>query len=436
MFAWFPLGDLLRKLGDGDPRLVLVRDVLLVLGSIALIAKYAPWRDVTVAFRGWWLPLALCFLYFGATGAQSINSWQIPLSGLRLYFGFLPLLAVGWVVGRDPVLLRRTLLVVCTVLCLGSLLGVFQAVIGPDFLAPPRSLDYFRHLDLQRITVGQIGPAVFQPSGPFVETGRFANWALITFVAGLALVGRRDLGRARFMIVTIGAAALMASSGRTVILAAIVLAIATAVWRYRAQRRTIVRSVAAFACMLVPLVAVGYLLAPQEVESRAEYLSLSLNPLSGTSEITQRPIFYPTTAFRAIGVGGLFGRGVGAQSLGTQYLQGVARPNTFGEGGFSTVAVETGFLGLVAWVAWTWTWCRKLRLLKERASRENALPVAVIGFAVTLVFFVLFWLGINAIQDFVLNGFVFFSTGLAMALATAAETVEGDRSVDDWEVNV
>ena len=429
LLAWFPFSDLLRKLGQGDPRLILGRDILLVIGSVALAMRMPVWRDVIRVFRGWWWPLILCIGYFVATGAQSIDSWKLPLSGLRLYFGYLPLIAVGWYVSINHERRRRAVFWIGVVLCLGTALGVVHAILGPTFLAPSASLDYFKHLDLQRLTTGQSGPAVFQPSGPFVEPGRFANWAFVTFVVGFALFEQTELGRSRFLVLAVGALGVLAASGRAILLASVVLTLAMVAWHFRGRRGRGLRVAGAVVIVVLPLVSVAYVVAPDVVSSRVRFLSLSLNPLSSTSEISTRPAFYPKITARAVEEGGLFGRGVGEQSLGTQYLSGVKREATFGEGGFATVAVETGFVGLCLWVAWTWMWCRHLRRLSAEAAEADAGSVAVIGYAITVVLFLLFWLGINAIQDFVLNSTVFLGTGIAMGLSRGQhEIVDGDTS--------
>ncbi len=417
LLLWFPVGDLLRKLGSGDPRLVLGRDVLLYGGAVLLAAQYRLWRPVVQAMAGWWTPFLACVGFFVATAARSgFGSLAIPLSGLRLYFGYLPLLFVGWFIAQDPKRLARTVGFVATVLSVGTLVGVYQAMVGPDFLAPRADSTFFRHLDLLRRTAGQTGQAVFQPTGPFAEPGRFANWALVTFVVGLVLVSRRSIGRWRFVCLTIGITGLLIAAGRTVLITSALIPLAMVLGRDIPSGVGVRRVVPPIAFALLALL-VASVAVPQIVQPRVEFLSRSLNPFKRDSELSTRPGVYIGGASTSIGRGGLFGRGVGDQSLGRQY---VASDEYFslGEGGFSTVALETGVIGLGLWLWWTAGWSAQLLGLRRRVDSEYRTAVSAVAFATVFILFVKFWLGVSAIQDYVLNAFLFASWGMAIGLSS------------------
>src|SRR5205085_9600123 len=158
LLVGFPVGDLIRKAGTGDPRLILLRDVLLVGGVVMLSARARLWRDVASACRAWLLPLAgfgAWFLVASVNSAVFANV-RVPLIGARLYFEYLPLIGLAWYVAQDPVRLRRTITFVATVLCLTTIVGVAHAVAGPNFLPGTKAnTELFTHLDLQRATTGQ-----------------------------------------------------------------------------------------------------------------------------------------------------------------------------------------------------------------------------------------------------------------------------------------
>lgn len=420
MVVWFPLGDLLRKLGTGDPRLAAGRDVLLLGGVIALSARHPLWKPVLREMRGWWPSFLLCAAFFCATAVKSgLSSFAIPVSGLHLYFGFLPLLFVGWYSAQNSRRLGAVVGFCAVVLCAGVALGVYQAFVGPTFLAPAKASAVFSHLDLVRLTNGQTGSGVFQPTGPFAEPGRFANWALVTFILGLSLLGRRSIGAWRFAVVAVGSIGILAASGRTVLITSALVPLAMLAARAPWQRIRVQRVVQ----VIVSILAVALLaraMFPSLVEPRLEFLTRSLNPFSGTSEISTRPGTYLGGTTDSIGAGGIFGRGVGDQSLGRQYILGDTY-SAIGEGGFSTVAVETGFVGLVLWLVWTGTWSARLLRLRKRVQREHYLSVTAVAFGTIFILFVKFWLGISAIQDYVLNSALFFAWGVVIGLASAAQ---------------
>jgi cell division protein FtsW (lipid II flippase) len=161
-------------------------------------------------------------------------------------------------------------------------------------------------------------------------------------------------------------------------------------------------------------------LFPTLIEPRVDFLTRSLNPFSQTSELSTRPNIYLSAVSDSVGYGGLFGRGVGDQSLGRQYILG-GNSNAVGEGGFSTIAVETGIVGLVVWIWWTGSWSLRLLRLRRRVAPEHFMTVSAIAFGTTFVLFVKFWLGISAVQDYVLNAGLFFGWGVAVGLVAKSE---------------
>ena len=80
---------------------------------------------------------------------------------------------------------------------------------------------------------------------------------------------------------------------------------------------------------------------------------------------------------RGIDIGGLVGQGTGRESLGKQYLYGDSEGATGGsyqvEGGYASIAVEWGAVGLALWTLWTLAWLyRQWRCI--RAAPSGSLP--------------------------------------------------------------
>jgi cell division protein FtsW (lipid II flippase) len=248
-----------------------------------------------------------------------------------------------------------------------------------------------------------------------------------------------SLKRWRYPVVVVGALGVLTASNRTVVVSSGALAALLLLRHVRIDVRRAGRAAAVILVAVGATVLVLQSFLPSVVSSRAQFLGLSLNPASGSSELSTRAPGYVTYTARSIGYGGTFGRGLGSQSLGRQYIRGATPFQSFYEGGFVTVAVETGLIGLVVWITWTSLWVRRLWGLARTAPAEIAGAVATIAGAVMMLWFVNFWPAIAAVQDYVANAAVFFSCGLAVALAAGnyreVAPVPSDHRVSDGIAN-
>src|SRR5207342_817754 len=107
------------------------------------------------------------------------------------------------------------------------LVGIIQAQVGPDFLRPTlvTEASQLLRLDLTRTH------DVFQPTGTFVDAGRFGAMAILTYVSALALLVlayRTSTRRGRTFAVIgviVAAAAIWAHSGKADIIVAVAIAV-------------------------------------------------------------------------------------------------------------------------------------------------------------------------------------------------------------------
>ncbi len=417
LLVMFPLGDYLRKAGSGDPRLILSRDLLLIVGVVVLTTR-VPWRDVLEANAAWLRPLAVFVAWFGVGAVNSalFQNVQVPFVGLRLYFEYLPLIGVGWYVARDATRLRRAVVFVSVVLCATTYLGLLQSVLGPGFLANANAnSDLFTHLNLLRRTAGQTAGQVFQPTGLFVEPGRFADWAFVNFAFGLALVPHRGLRWWRFVVPVIGALGLFAASNRTTIVAAVILALIVALRQSRIDSSRAIQIAFALTLGIATLAVVTRTYFPEQFESRVQFVGNSLNVTSASAEGSTRVPAYAVELYSDIGKGGLVGRGAGTQGLGRQYL-GSERNTQLTEGGFAVIMVETGVMGFLLWIFWTGSAWRFARRAAERFEGSVGQTMSTLATALAVQLFVIMFIGISAVQDFVFNSWLFLVLGFVAAV--------------------
>lgn len=432
----FPLGDIARKLGTGDPRLILARDVLLISGTVLLAVHAHPWRDVITMCRPWLRPLRVFALWFGlaAVNAAVFTNPKVPLVGLRLYFGFLPLLACGWYVAQDRDRLRRAVIFGTILVCAATIVGIVQGVLGPRFLAGSTpNTDYFTHLDLLRSTAGQTAGLVFQPTGLFVEPGRFANWAFVNLAIGLALLPHKSIRLWRFVVPLVGALGLFAASNRTTIVAGLLLAVVVGLRQTRVDSARAARITVTILLLVSSLALLMKAFYPAQFEARIQFVGNSLNVTSSRAEGATRIPSYFRELASDIGKGGLIGRGAGTQGLGLKYLGANTRTSQLTEGGFASIMVETGVIGFLLWVYWTqraWSVTRRYARELPGPFGQSALTLST---AIAVQLFVNFFIGINAIQDFVFNAWLFFVIGLVAGFATVARKRDAGSDVEPGE---
>ena len=116
-------------------------------------------------------------------------------------------------------------------------------------------------------------------------------------------------------------------------------------------------------------------LVPDLFTSRLDWYTQTLDPRSSENEWSFRWDSYGGDTRRGIDIGGLIGQGTGSESLGKQYLYGDSEGAPAGsyqvEGGYASIAVEWGAVGLALWTLWTLAWLyRQWRCIRAAPSGQ------------------------------------------------------------------
>ena len=222
---------------------------------------------------------------------------------------------------------------------------------------------------------------VFQPTGTFVDAGRFGTMAMLTYVSALALLlltHRTSSARGRAFAVIgviVAAGAIWAHGGKTGIIVAAVIAVMAALAPAFSDRRLAVGRATVAVALVVGAVLLMFRLFPQLSTNRVAYLSEQLDPRVSTNEWQSRINSWRGATIEGVRIGGAMGAGTGAGSLGLQYLgegssvTGVEQV----EGGYASVGQQWGVIGLLLWLGWTIAWTGRLwrcsRVARGRRSR-------------------------------------------------------------------
>jgi hypothetical protein len=163
------------------------------------------------------------------------------------------------------------------------------------------------------------------------------------------------------------------------------------------------------------------------------WYSTTLDPRSANNEWSFRWDSYSGDVIRSLELGGLIGEGTGQESLGKQYLFGDQESSGNDlyqvEGGYASVIVEWGVIGVLLWLAWTVTWMvRQIRTV--RATRNGPLPnigpVVVVWTAFFL--FIGFVVGYQVFQNYIANAYFWLFSGLLFGAAAKAGEKTAERT--------
>lgn len=415
-FLWLPFEDFARKFADNDIRVFLVKSVLLAIALIVLVPRLKGcWRR---PLGSAWGPLmAVLAIAFIMSVPGAFRSPQLPLVGIYLRFFFLLLVPVGVLLASNAEWLRVTFrgltwsaIVVCG-------MGIAQAIVGPEFLNPAVVDPKLHHLTIVKNLAG--GQELLRPAGPFVDATRFASMTTVAIVISVCTwrLGRTPRERSLGLVgLGVALGAMLVAAGRADAFAGIGIALAGVLgYVDRRQRRQAARTLGLLAVVVVTLVAVGGG-AGGSGSKALHYMVDTANPFSAQSDLRPRLGIYAADAARGVADGGVIGRGTGTQTLGVQYLSNVQQPDRT-ESGWASVALEWGFLGLVAWCVWVFAWVR--RGWQAVTSRAEA-PVAPIAWVLFLLVVtntcVLFWLGNGQFDNYIMNAFFWLFSGMLFSV--------------------
>ncbi|MHB8589529.1 MAG: hypothetical protein ACYDA0_11855 [Candidatus Dormibacteraceae bacterium] len=431
LLVWLVFEDLLRKMSGNDIRVYFIKDLIYVLLLIALLRDRrarGAWREATgrsrlplYALMGWAVIMAV---------PAAFTDWRLPVIGLRLDFFYAPLVVAGFLLARASTrLLARALTLIALVGGTACAIGIVQAILGPTFLAPSGPTPGLINLILLRS-----GGTVYEPTGTFVDPGRFASMAVIAVgVSAAAFI--LATGRSRAVALAtlfVSAIAVWLTGGRaTLVQAAFLLILAAAPVVLSKHRRSLtVAGVVAVATVVV--IAGAAVLFPRLLTSRFAWYSSTLNPFSSQNEWAFRWHLYSSNLERAVNLGGWFGMGTGQESLGKQYIYGGSQYSTKGlyqiEGGYAAVAAEWGLVGLLLWLAWTLSWVgRQLKVVWALRDQPVGHAGLVLVGWIFLFLFLGFVAGFQVFQNYLANAYFWLLSGMVFGLASIRlAQVEGD----------
>ena len=428
--VWLVVEDLVRKLAANNLAVYFVKDLIylaLLLGLFSSASILQAWRAATGQIR-----LVLYALVSWAvimSVPAVLNDWRLPLVGLRLDFLYVPLVAAGYLLVQPISKLQPRLVALSILGGAASAVGIAQAMLGPEFLAPTEPTPGLIHIELVR---GLEGSApVYRPTGTFVDPGRFASVAVLALAVGLAafLIVK---GSRRLLVlasVLAAAGAVWVSGGRaSFVVGACLVALAAIASGFGERHPALGRAgmVAALGLGAIFLISA---LVPDLFTSRLDWYTQTLDPRSSENEWSFRWDSYGGDTRRGIDIGGLVGQGTGRESLGKQYLYGGPQGTPAGlyqvEGGYASIAVEWGAVGLALWSLWTLAWLyRQWRCIRAAPSGPlRAMGLVLWGW---MIFFLVigFFGGLQGYQNYVPNAYFWLLSGVIFGLPRLADFSE------------
>ena len=427
LLAWFMVEDLIRKYLGNDIRVYFMKDglyLMLVVGLLVDPAVRGVWKRATGSVAVWLY--AMIAWSFVLSIPMAFVDWRIPLIALKLDWQYVPLVVAGYLLASEEGGVRRLLAGFVLLGMPVCLVGIIQAQLGPDFLRPTvvTEASHLLRLDLTRTH------DVFQPTGTFVDAGRFGSMAMLTYVSALALfllAHRTSTGRGRAFAVIgviVAAGAVWAHGGKTgIIVAAAIAAIAALAPAFSDRRLAVLRATVTVALVL-GAVLVMFVLFPQLSANRVAYLSERLDPGVSTNEWQSRINGWRGATIEGARIGGVIGAGTGAGSIGLQYLgEGSSTGVEQVEGGYAAVGQQWGLIGLLLWLGWTMAWAGRLWRCSKGA---RGTPFGGVGLLITswvvIFLFVSFVGGFQSFQNYYANAYLWIFFGIVFAFPAIVES--------------
>jgi hypothetical protein len=432
--GWLLFEDLARKFLGNNMAIYFAKDTLLLIVYISFFAAYRRKDPDLHSFRPPFLSVLLAFVWYAALQVFNPASSSIfyGLLGIKLYFYYIPLIFVGYALINSEADLRKFLNVNLGLMLIIALLGIVQSILGPRFLNPEVIADDIRLLS-ETYRVSAAGVRAYRPTSIFVSTGRFADllivaWFLVFGFSGFLLLRGRRGRLFAFLALAVAAAACVMCMSRGVFLWSIISAAVGsaaflwgAPWRHGEALRAI--RVLQRAALGIGLAVVLLLFAyPDALLSRLAVYSETLDPRSPTNELVHRARDYPLQNFLAAFdyPRWPYGYGIGTVSLGGQYISRFfhTRPSVGGvEGGFGTIVVEMGILGLVLWIAVSATIAFSAWKVVRGLKGSPQFPLAFMMFLYAVVLLLpMTFVSMDAYQDFILNAYLWLLLGVLFRL--------------------
>jgi hypothetical protein len=344
---------------------------------------------------------------------------------------------VGYALVRSEEDLRRLLVWNLVLAGVVSIIGIIQAIVGPDFMNPATMAPEIAVLGrLYRDTPS--GAQLLRPDSVFVSDGRFALFLIQMWILGLGttvyLVSRLRRGR-RYVMLGLGAlaGAILLSGSRNTFVHAIVAALVVLYASLRggalSQRAGLARVMSGIrrvALLVAVAMAILILFFPEDIGSRWAFYSETLLQPGPGNEVARRAWTYPISELlKSFDQGNwLYGHGTGTASLGVGYvvlLLNKPRPGIGVESGYGCLLLEMGILGPILWIVWSGA---LLHSLWKVVRRLRGTPLYSLGFAILwFVFLILFpftFGGLQSYQNFIVNAYLWLLVGVLFRLPDLA----------------
>jgi hypothetical protein len=443
LLVWLLVEDFARKFLGNNMATYFAKDALVLLVYLSLFLAWRKKDPRAIAFRPPFMAVLLVLVWFGAMQVFNPASTSIffGLMGMKLYFYYVPLIALGYSLVDSEASLQRFFYINLGIMLVIALLGIAQSILGPRFLNPEVMPDDIRLLSETYRVAPISGVRIYRPTSIFVSIGRFSNmliinWLMVFGFSGYLLLRRRR-GRA-FCFVALGVTAagcLMCGSrgvfmwtlGSTIL--GTIAFLWGAPWR-QGEALRIVRTLQRALLGIALAVIVLLFTYPDAFLNRIAVISETLDPRSPSSELVHRANDYPLANF--LGAFNYdrwpYGYGIGTASLGGQYVMRffhVRAPETPVESGYGCLVLEMGIVGLCLWIAMSvavvlsgWKVVRGLK----------GSPFFPLAFMLCLYSFILLvpmtFTGIQAYQDFVMNAYLWVLLGILFRLPKLAQAAQ------------
>jgi hypothetical protein len=436
--AWLLSEDLVRKYLGNNMAIYFGKDFLIGVTYVSFL--FSARRTRLAFFRPPFLLALSVFFWLGMVQVFNPNSPSIfyGLMGAKIYFYYVPLMFIGYALLRSEEDLRR--LLVWNLIFAGviSLLGIIQAIIGPDFMNPAKLAPEIAGLSRLYREAPISGVRMLRPNSVFVSEGRFSSFLLLMWVLGLGsaayLVARIQRGR-RYVLLAVAlvAGAIVLSGSRSAfaygVISVLVLGSAFMQGGPTSQRVGI-RKVMKAVRRLMLLVAIALFslafLFPSDVGSRWAFYSETLSPDSPAYEVTRRAWDYPVSELMKAfdDEHWVLGHGIGTASLGVGYVAlilGKPLPGISVESGFGVMILELGILGPILWLVFAVSVVYHLWRVVRRLTDT---PLYPLGFSIfwfaTLLLLPFTYGSLSTYQNFVMNAYLWLLIGILFRLPDLA----------------
>jgi hypothetical protein len=436
---WLLFEDLARKFLGNNMAIYFAKDLLLLIVYLSFFIAYRQNNQSVQRFRPPFLVPLLCLVWFGAVQIFNPSSTHIffGLLGMKVYFYYVPLLAIGYALIDSEADLRRFFHINLGFMLVIIALGIVQSILGHTFLNPAVPAEDIRLLSQTYREAPISGVKIYRPTSVFVSVGRFQDlvmvaWMLVFGFSGYLLLRRRRGRVFAFLALSLTAAGCVMASSRGVFMwtagSTIVGAVAFiwgAPWRQGEALRALrnLQRVAIGIALAVVLLMVTY---PQAFLDRLAVFSETLDPRSPASELVNRSRDYPLRNFLAAFSyqDWPYGYGIGTVSLGSQYVSRIfhTTPPVVGvESGFGALVVEMGIGGLILWLV---TATAILLSAWRVVLNLKGTPWFPLAFMIFWYAFLLLgpftFEGLQAYQDFILNAYMWLLLGVLFRLPKLA----------------